>query len=33
MGIEGNMDHMDFTYSCDNYMLLTIQTIKETTCI
>ena len=30
MGHGGNMDHMDFTYFCDNKMLLTIQAIKET---
>ena len=30
MGHGGNMGHMDFTYFCDNQMLLTIQMIKET---
>ena len=30
MGHAGNMGHVDFTYFCDNKMLLTIQTIKET---
>ena len=30
MGHMGNMGHMVFTYFCDNYILLTIQTIKET---
>ena len=30
MGHVGNMGHMDFTYFCDNKILLTIQTIKET---
>ena len=29
MGIAGNMGHVAFTYFCDNMMLLTIQTIKE----
>ena len=29
MGHGGNMGHVDFTYFCDNQMLLTIQTIKE----
>ena len=30
MGHVGNMGHVDFIYFCDNQILLTIQTIKET---
>ena len=30
MGHAGNMGHVDFAYFCDNQMLLTIKTIKET---
>ena len=29
MGHGGNMGPLDFTYFCDNKMLLTIQKIKE----